>query len=206
MIAKVGGAAALLLFIILLIKFLASLPGSPMDAGDKAQQFLQILIVSVTIVVVAVPEGLPLAVTLALAYATTKMLKDNNLVRVLKACETMGNATTVCSDKTGTLTQNRMTVIEGTLGVSDRFGMLHQASQEFKIPDRVDESAPTDTIQEVDPPHQTSTPISKLLPQLPLAMKELLRESISINSTAFQMTKEGNGKEFIGSKTEVALL
>ncbi|KAG1139603.1 hypothetical protein G6F36_015931 [Rhizopus arrhizus] len=74
---------------------------------------MKILIVVVTIVVVAVPEGLPLAVTLALAYATQRMLKDNNLVRVLAACETMGNATTVCSDKTGTLTQNKMTVVAG---------------------------------------------------------------------------------------------
>ena len=113
---------ALLLFVILLIKFLASLPGSHQNASEKGQQFMQILIVSVTIVVVAVPEGLPLAVTLALAYATTRMLKDNNLVRVLKACETMGNATTICSDKTGTLTQNKMTVIAGTLGVSETFG------------------------------------------------------------------------------------
>ena len=59
------------------------------------------------------PEGLPLAVTLSLAYSTSKMMDDNNLIRVLAACETMGNATTICSDKTGTLTQNRMTVVEG---------------------------------------------------------------------------------------------
>ena len=58
----------------------------------------------VTIVVVAVPEGLPLAVTLSLAYSTQKMMNDNNLIRVLEACETMGNATTICSDKTGTYT------------------------------------------------------------------------------------------------------
>jgi Ca2+-transporting ATPase len=64
---------------------------------------MDILIVAITIIVVAVPEGLPLAVTLALAFATTRLLKENNLVRVLRACETMGNATTICSDKTGTL-------------------------------------------------------------------------------------------------------
>ncbi|KFY81204.1 hypothetical protein V499_00030 [Pseudogymnoascus sp. VKM F-103] len=64
-------------------------------------------------------EGLPLAVTLALSIAVIRMLKDNNLVRILSACETMGNATTVCCDKTGTLTTNKMTVCTGTIGVAD---------------------------------------------------------------------------------------
>lgn len=81
-----------------------------------ASQFLDILIVAVTVIVVAVPEGLPLAVTLALAFATTQLVKQNNLVRILKSCETMGNATTVCSDKTGTLTTNVMTVVTGLFG------------------------------------------------------------------------------------------
>ncbi|XP_050357008.1 plasma membrane calcium-transporting ATPase 2 isoform X4 [Nymphalis io] len=70
------------------------------------------LIIGVTVLVVAVPEGLPLAVTLSLAYSVKKMMKDNNLVRHLDACETMGNATAICSDKTGTLTTNRMTVVQ----------------------------------------------------------------------------------------------
>jgi len=73
-------------------------------------------ITAVTIVVVAIPEGLPLAVTISLAYSTRKMFKDNNLIRVLAACETMGNATDICSDKTGTLTENRMTVTKAWLG------------------------------------------------------------------------------------------
>ena len=74
--------------------------------------FLQAFIVGITIMVVAIPEGLPLAVTISLAYSVKKMLLDNNLVRHLDACETMGNATAICSDKTGTLTTNRMTVVE----------------------------------------------------------------------------------------------
>ncbi|EHK26499.1 uncharacterized protein TRIVIDRAFT_27606, partial [Trichoderma virens Gv29-8] len=65
---------------------------------------------------VAVLEGLPPAVTLDLAFTTTRMLRDANLVRHLKPCEVMGNATTVCSDKTGTLTQNKMQVVAGAVG------------------------------------------------------------------------------------------
>ena len=74
---------------------------------------LDAFIIGVTIVVVAVPEGLPLAVTISLAFSTKKMLADQNLIRHLTACETMGNATNICSDKTGTLTENRMTVVRG---------------------------------------------------------------------------------------------
>jgi Ca2+ transporting ATPase len=73
---------------------------------------IKYLITGITVLVVAVPEGLPLAVTISLAYAVKKMMKDNNLVRHLDACETMGNATAICSDKTGTLTTNRMTVVQ----------------------------------------------------------------------------------------------
>lgn len=68
-------------------------------------------ILGVTIVVVAVPEGLPLAVTISLAYSVGKMFKENNLVRRLDASETMGGANEICTDKTGTLTQNKMTVM-----------------------------------------------------------------------------------------------
>ncbi|XP_064998251.1 calcium-transporting ATPase 5, plasma membrane-type-like isoform X1 [Musa acuminata AAA Group] len=77
---------------------------------------IKILTVAVIIVVVAVPEGLPLAVTLTLAYSMRKMMADKALVRRLSACETMGSATTICSDKTGTLTLNQMTVVEAYVG------------------------------------------------------------------------------------------
>ncbi|XP_072568981.1 plasma membrane calcium-transporting ATPase 3-like isoform X2 [Paramormyrops kingsleyae] len=80
------------------------------------QYFVKFFIIGVTVLVVAVPEGLPLAVTISLAYSVKKMMKDNNLVRHLDACETMGNATAICSDKTGTLTTNRMTVVQVYLG------------------------------------------------------------------------------------------
>ncbi|XP_066329558.1 calcium-transporting ATPase 5, plasma membrane-type-like isoform X1 [Miscanthus floridulus] len=77
---------------------------------------IKILTVAVTIVVVAVPEGLPLAVTLTLAYSMRKMMADKALVRRLSACETMGSATTICSDKTGTLTLSQMTVVQSIVG------------------------------------------------------------------------------------------
>ena len=190
-IAKLGGAAALLLFIVLLIKFLAQLPRDPDSPAAKAQQFMNILITAVTIVVVAVPEGLPLAVTLALAYATKRMLKDRNLVRVLRSCETMGNATTVCSDKTGTLTQNVMTVVAGSLGTSNRFH-----SKPSDVSD-VSASVATDDMEGVA--------VNEFIDAVAKPVKSLWKQSIAINSTAFESDEDGK-KVFIGSKTETALL
>jgi magnesium-transporting ATPase (P-type) len=74
---------------------------------------IKFVIISITIVVVAIPEGLPLSVSISLAYSVGRMQLDHNLVRVLAACETMGGATSICSDKTGTLTENLMTVARG---------------------------------------------------------------------------------------------
>ncbi|XXG56889.1 hypothetical protein AAC387_Pa03g4196 [Persea americana] len=84
-------------------------------SGDDALEMLEYFAVAVTIVVVAVPEGLPLAVTLSLAFAMKKMMNDKALVRHLAACETMGSATSICSDKTGTLTTNHMTVVKAVI-------------------------------------------------------------------------------------------
>ncbi|KAJ7958255.1 Calcium-transporting ATPase [Quillaja saponaria] len=84
-------------------------------SGDDAMEILEFFAIAVTIVVVAVPEGLPLAVTLSLAFAMKKMMNDKALVRNLAACETMGSATTICSDKTGTLTTNHMTVVKACI-------------------------------------------------------------------------------------------
>ena len=78
----------------------------------NAKDIINHLMTGITILVVAIPEGLPLAVTISLAYSVKKMMADNNLVRHLNACETMGNATIICTDKTGTLTTNQMTVVQ----------------------------------------------------------------------------------------------
>ncbi len=79
---------------------------------DQVQYFVQTIMLAVTLVVVSVPEGLPMSVTLSLALSMRRMLKTNNLVRRLHACETMGATTIICTDKTGTLTQNQMQVVE----------------------------------------------------------------------------------------------
>lgn len=191
-IAKLGSAAGLILFVVLFIKFLAQLPTNDGTASEKGRQFLSIFIVTVTIIVVAVPEGLPLAVTLALAFATTRMLKDNNLVRHLKACEVMGNATSICSDKTGTLTQNKMLVVAGTIGTSSRFGGTTKPRVEGE-----DTNVPLEVLDNV-----ASAEVVKTLDG---EVRDLLLQSIALNSTAFEGLVDGE-QTFIGSKTETALL
>lgn len=113
-IGYAGSTIAVLTVVILVVQFCIRtfvIDHKPWK-NHYANEFVRHLIIGVTVLVVAVPEGLPLAVTLSLAYSVKKMMKDNNLVRHLDACETMGNATAICSDKTGTLTTNRMTVVQ----------------------------------------------------------------------------------------------
>jgi len=121
-IGYAGTAIAVLVVLILIIKFCVTefaIKGETWESEDTPRNieiFVKFFIIGVTVLVVAVPEGLPLAVTLSLAYSVKKMMHDNNLVRHLDACETMGNATAICSDKTGTLTTNRMTVVQSFIG------------------------------------------------------------------------------------------
>lgn len=79
---------------------------------NTLKNIIEYVIIAITVIVVAVPEGLPLAVTISLAFSVMKMKEDNNLVRKLEASETMGGANEICTDKTGTLTKNNMTVRE----------------------------------------------------------------------------------------------
>ncbi|XP_042362195.1 plasma membrane calcium-transporting ATPase 2 isoform X3 [Plectropomus leopardus] len=121
-IGKAGLLMSAVTVIILVLYFaidnfvMQKLPWMPECTPIYVQYFVKFFIIGVTVLVVAVPEGLPLAVTISLAYSVKKMMKDNNLVRHLDACETMGNATAICSDKTGTLTTNRMTAVQCYVG------------------------------------------------------------------------------------------
>ncbi|XP_033989440.1 plasma membrane calcium-transporting ATPase 1a isoform X2 [Trematomus bernacchii] len=121
-IGKAGLVMSAITVIILVVLFVVdtfwiqNLPWVKDCTPIYIQFFVKFFIIGVTVLVVAVPEGLPLAVTISLAYSVKKMMKDNNLVRHLDACETMGNATAICSDKTGTLTMNRMTVVQAFIG------------------------------------------------------------------------------------------
>jgi len=110
-IGYVGTSSSVATFTALIVMIWAKHHGN-----DVARHVIHAFIIAITIIVVAIPEGLPLAVTISLAYSTKKMYKDQNLIRVLAACETMGNATNICSDKTGTLTENQMNVVEGWFG------------------------------------------------------------------------------------------
>ncbi|KAF3387642.1 Calcium-transporting ATPase 2 [Penicillium rolfsii] len=172
-IGYLGSAAAIILFFVLLFRFVADLPNHPdTSPAEKGKEFVDILIVA----------GLPLAVTLALAFATTRMVKENNLVRVLRACETMGNATVICSDKTGTLTQNKMTVVAGSWGSVLSFAQSSETHD-----------------------GETSMTIAEAFKQCSAPVRDLIVKSVALNSTAFEEDKDGQ-REFVGSKTEVALL
>ncbi|KAK7336525.1 hypothetical protein VNO77_17068 [Canavalia gladiata] len=112
-IGKIGLTFAVLTFVVLTIRFMVekALHGEFASwSSDDAMKLLDYFAIAVTIIVVAVPEGLPLAVTLSLAFAMKKLMNDKALVRHLSACETMGSASCICTDKTGTLTTNRMVV------------------------------------------------------------------------------------------------
>ncbi|KAL4791350.1 hypothetical protein BDV19DRAFT_401456 [Aspergillus venezuelensis] len=182
-IVNVGLIVGGIFFLIIFIRYLVQIKDIEGGSREIGEEFLNVLILSITVVVIAVPKDLPLAVTMALAFATTRMLKDKNLIRLLRSCEVMDNATTICSDKTGTLTQNKMTVVGGRVGTAPAFG-------------------------DVRPAPGTETQARSLYNAMiswPATVKDLLRDSIVFNSTAMEKSTE-QGVQLTGSSTKVALV
>jgi len=208
-ITKYGLLAALILFFVVFCRFLSYLPPGKQyhekTPAQKGSKFLDIVITAITIVVVAVPEGLPLAVTLALAFASTRMAKDANLVRILRACEIMGNATAVCSDKTGTLTENRMKVVNGSISNLEFDDNAHsdiEKSSELKLSKNVHLNLLTNialnsTAFENKEKDSTENPF--------LAPKKKhwwSKKKVSTSPAQEELINE----PYVGSKTETALL
>lgn len=131
-ISKAGYSIAALTFVGLLVKLLFFTPSMPWM--DLVGQILNIFMLAVTLIVVSVPEGLPMSVTLSLALSMNRMLKTNNLVRKMHACETMGAATVICTDKTGTLTQNQMQVYK-----TEFYGLKDQQLADDIVSKRIEE-------------------------------------------------------------------
>nr|KAJ3422178.1 hypothetical protein HK105_000846 [Polyrhizophydium stewartii] len=182
-IAKFAIVAAIVATVILVIAYFAINSGSLKTPYAVTEDILSLFILAVTVVVVAVPEGLPLAVTLSLAHATLQMLKDNNLVRHLSSCETMGNATTICSDKTGTLTMNKMTVVKGLIMDTPIDAKTTQA----ELLSRLGGNGPAG-----------NTLVGKVL--------SLVMLSVNTNSSADETADKTGKIVFMGSKTEIAIL
>lgn len=209
-IGYVGMAAAAATFVAMMMIKLVVKPDYLADVSIF-NHALDAFIIGVTIVVVAVPEGLPLAVTISLAFSTKKMLADQNLIRHLAACETMGNATNICSDKTGTLTENRMTVVRGV------FANLVETTSNPSAPSC---SSMTNSRRE----SLTTPELPKHPPAVSDAALEILLNGIACCSTArvvmpdveeSDVGPEEDGNEraavpfwphVIGNKTEAALL
>eukprot|EP00762_Andalucia_godoyi_P004657 ANDGO_03669.mRNA.1 Calcium-transporting ATPase PAT1 len=185
-IGKFGTVAAIATLAALMINWGVRREEGKSWDWDEIIPIVHFFVIAVTIVVLAVPEGLPLAVTISLAFSMVKMIKDRNFVRHLDASETMGETTCICTDKTGTLTENRMTVVIGYFG-----------GNEFSVPTgNLGNFA--DLQQITDDLSQTAMPSAHL--------RHLLCESMCLNSTCFIENIESPNPVFVGSKTEGALL
>jgi len=208
-IGKAGLVAAILLLAVLLIQWGVAFKRSGRAwEWSEAGTLLSFLIQAIALIVMAIPEGLPLSVALSLSYSMIKMTKDQNLVRHLEACETMGGATNICSDKTGTLTENKMTVTRVWLAGVEWKSEESQKSaekedQQIKLQKDRRGSGYGNVNREYSlnsiPEEKESE--KKLSPQI----EELFVEGIYINSSAYLAEKDGK-TEVVGNKTEGALI
>eukprot|EP00201_Polytomella_parva_P010509 CAMPEP_0175060112 /NCGR_PEP_ID=MMETSP0052_2-20121109/12814_1 /TAXON_ID=51329 ORGANISM="Polytomella parva, Strain SAG 63-3" /NCGR_SAMPLE_ID=MMETSP0052_2 /ASSEMBLY_ACC=CAM_ASM_000194 /LENGTH=832 /DNA_ID=CAMNT_0016325751 /DNA_START=171 /DNA_END=2665 /DNA_ORIENTATION=- len=222
-VGKIGFGVAICCFIALLVKWCIVNKGFPVKKIND-QGPVQFFLFAITIIVVAVPEGLPLAVTISLAYSMKKMMKDNNFVRVLAACETMGGATAICSDKTGTLTENRMTVVEGWFAGKEYRGNVASPDE---LPDSVVQKIAINCAMNskaflVPAEKRKAAAAAKAEAEAALKGANKNKNKNKSKSTKCWFWGKGNGKkdegsseaaasggegvEFVGNRTECALL
>ncbi|KAL6703883.1 plasma membrane calcium [Coniothyrium glycines] len=193
-VAKIGIISAILLFIALLIKYLVRLKHDPSNGYSKGLRFLYILTIAVTIVDVAIPSGLPLAQTVSLALATSRMLKNNILVRDLGACETLGYTTSVCLDESGLLSKEPPTAISGIITTDLRCGPVQDDQNSHgdpQISKKEKEVEITDTGMAVLP-----ADLESLFSVLAAPVSELLKTAIAITTTAVETAERGEPTKF----------
>lgn len=214
MISKVGTGVAVAAFVVFLGHDVLTRPLWQTDNYvEMASTVLRYFMMAVTLIVMAVPEGLPMAVTLALALNMRRMLKTNNLVRKLHACETMGAVTVICTDKTGTLTQNRMTVREivcpQPLSSEDSQGGSQRKPQSLMMPQDTHDGRDTFLHLSASKMVNSNTLIADKYKNVSLpcascgtiSQRDALLAHFALNTTA-----ELDGDRGIGNPTEVALL
>ncbi|KRX11210.1 P-type ATPase, cytoplasmic domain N [Pseudocohnilembus persalinus] len=211
-IGTFGLYSSIAIVLVLLVRFtIERIYEGTFDTGEHIAEILDYFIIGITVVVVAIPEGLPLAVTLSLAFSVKKMLKDQNLVRQLQACETMGGANNICSDKTGTLTKNVMTLKSWWNGETVIFDDLQNydldkyMGQQFK--DLFLQSAAVNTSASLHPEEKgskTETAVLKFLMKTPHDYRKIRQEYPEIHKIPFSSKRkrmstiiEVNGKQRI---------
>ncbi|KAK0608895.1 hypothetical protein LWI29_037649 [Acer saccharum] len=212
-IGKVGLAVAFLVLVVLLVRYFTGnttdengnqeYNGSKTKSDNIVNAVVRIVAAAVTIIVVAIPEGLPLAVTLTLAYSMKRMMADHAMVRKLSACETMGSATTICTDKTGTLTLNQMKVTKFWLGkeavidgaassVSPRIFELIQQGVSLNTTGSVYKTSSRSEIEFSGSPTEKAI-LSWAVQELNMNMEELKQSCIILKVDAFNSQKKRSG-------------
>ncbi|WOK91559.1 hypothetical protein Cni_G00250 [Canna indica] len=214
-IGKIGIVVAVSVFSVLMIRYFTGSTkddnGQPKFNKDKVNASNVISAIvnnfqdAVTIIVVAIPEGLPLAVTLTLAFSMKRMMKDNAMVRRLSACETMGSVTTICTDKTGTLTLNQMKVTKIFIGNEEcRMGSSSAISIASRVLTLLHQAVGMNTTGSVYRPNRTAEPeisgsptekalLSWAVLDLGMDAEDMKRSSTVVHVEAFNSEKKRSG-------------
>jgi Ca2+-transporting ATPase len=194
---ELGVGVAILLLAVSTVKFLATLPNNAQGAEEKGRRYLGFLTLCVALSVLAAQLFLSEIHSKQAAIKLGNMLKHNTLIRGSRGLETSAEITTICAGKTGILTQNKMRVVAATLGTSLGCGNTDLGTERPSTHNTTSSIDAASTIPDVS--------LRNFSPNLSLQMRDLLLQSIVINSTAFEGEVDGE-RTFVGSKTEAALM